>query len=207
MGARASRAVRQVHARAAVALSWACDCCCFSEVVLALACNKMDLPAERRVVTQQQAQAAAAAIGCALCVRAARPSLFPCHNLCMYETSAVSNEGVDAMFFTLAQSMAQAAAVRSSCACCLVAPLAQLPHPPPSPLARCAQLQEWRRRGGGGGVGPLLLTATWKAAGWSLVRAALPAEGQRAHTDMCFAGMIRTKLRFILLTCNEPDRE
>ena len=150
MGARASRAVRQVHARAAVALSWACDCCCCSEVVLALACNKMDLPAERRVVTQQQAQAAAAAIGCALCVRAARPSLFHCHNFCMYETSAVSNEGVDAMFFTLAQSMAQAAEVRSSCACCLLAPLAQLPHPPPSPSGQVRAAAGVEAQGGGG---------------------------------------------------------
>ena len=153
MGARASRAVRQVRARAAVALSWACDCCCCSEVVLALACNKMDLPAERRVVTQQQAQAAAAAIGCALCVRAARPSPFPCNNFCMYETSAVSNEGVDAMFFTLAQSMAQAAAVRSSCACCLLAPLAQLPHPPPPPWPGARSCRSGSAGGGGEGWG------------------------------------------------------
>ena len=156
MGARASRAVRQVRARAAAALSWARDCCCCSEVVLALACNKMDLPAERRVVTQQQAQAAAAAIGCALCVRAARPSPFPCNNFCMYETSAVSNEGVDAMFFTLAQSMAQAAEVRSFCACLLACTACATASPSPLPLplgqARAAAGVEAQGVGGGGAV-------------------------------------------------------
>jgi len=88
-------------------------------VVLALACNKMDLAAERRVVTQQQAAAAAAAIGCSLyetsAVRpftarftTAFPQRFPLQ---------VSNEGVDLMFYTLACSMAQQAEVRVFVTC------------------------------------------------------------------------------------------